>query len=83
MISKDTILIVTCGTIGLATSVAEKSNTVFGSQTEFLHMILYSFIGGCIAWAGKELMEYLKRKKNEKYIKIHKLSRGGNKPNSD
>lgn len=59
---KDTLSVVGGGTVGLATSIAEKTPTVLGSEVEFWHLILYSFLGGCVGWVAKEFLDYLKNK---------------------
>jgi len=54
------------GVGGLSTAVQQP--TVLGTQAEFLHLVLYAFVGGVIGWLAKELAEYCKRKmmKNDK-----------------
>lgn len=58
---KDTLSVCGGSVVGLATSISEKSPTILGTEVEFWHLILYSFIGGCVGWIAKEILDYLKR----------------------
>jgi heterodisulfide reductase subunit A-like polyferredoxin len=63
---KDSLSVIGGGVAGLSTAVQQP--TVLGTQAEFLHLVLYAFVGGVIGWLAKELAEYCKRKmmKNDK-----------------
>ena len=63
---KDSLSVIGGGVAGLSTAVQQP--TVLGTQAEFLHLVLYAFVGGVIGWLAKELAEYCKKKmmKNDK-----------------
>jgi heterodisulfide reductase subunit A-like polyferredoxin len=60
MIDKDSLSVIGGGVAGLSTAVQQP--TVLGTQAEFLHLVLYAFVGGVIGWLAKELAEYCKKK---------------------
>lgn len=62
MTIKDTLSVAGGGIAGIGTSIAEAKHTVLGTNVEFWHLILYSFIGGCMGWLAKELLDFIKRK---------------------
>jgi hypothetical protein len=56
---KDTYSIAGGASAGLGTGIQAivKDPTIWGTPVEFWHLILYSFIGGCVGWIAKELLE--------------------------
>lgn len=60
MIDKDSLSVIGGSAAGLSTAFQQP--TILGTQAEFLHLVLYAFVGGLIGWLAKELAEYCKRK---------------------
>lgn len=61
---KDSLSVAGGSIAGISTAINKTS--ILGTQAEFLHLILYAFVGGLIGWLAKELAEFCKRKINKK-----------------
>lgn len=67
---KNTLSVLAGSATGLVTSIAQAKekititqSSIVGTQVEFLHLILYSFIGGCVGWFAKLLLDYFFKRK--------------------
>lgn len=56
---KDSLSVAGGSIAGISTAINNPS--VLGTQAEFLHLVLYAFVGGLIGWLAKEFAEYCKR----------------------